>query len=329
MDDPIKYDVFIVDVYNLMYRSTFSSEERIIKLNTEVCHTEGIIIFLALVDFYLKKYGAGDDTTIYWLFDNSRTSIQKYRKSLNENYKKTRTEQPSWFYRQLDHLELILRNYRENASIFRASFLEADDYVTNLIQTYIPAGSKTLMISDDADWFRSLSDDVHQLKNKRIYNPEDFFEEYGFEATYSNLCFFKCFYGDISDNIKAALPYFPRVYFLDILKRYNHVSEFIRAVLENKLDYLDLGWIEKIRKEEELLLLNWNLIESADISALDMKTIEIKCKYQPNKLRIIYDSLDLIGRVDTKRIQPPHREVDILAELLKGDNNNASITAES
>lgn len=314
----MKYDVLIVDVYNLMYRATFSGDERLIKVKDQLMHTEGIIAFLDIMERYIKTFGSSQDIEIFWLFDNSRTSIQKYRKSINENYKKTRIEQPSWFYRQLDLLELILKNYRDNSSIFRAAFLEADDYVTKLIESYISPSSNVLLISDDSDWFRSLSDNVHQLRKKRVYDKETFFDEYKFEATYTNLCFYKCFYGDISDNIKAALPYFPQVYFLEVLKKYNHVVEFIREVIDHKVEFLDLGWVEKIKKEESLLLINWNLIESADISAIDMKSFEVACHFNQKKLYLIYDSLNLVGKID-KRIDHPYKQVDIFDEIFKED----------
>ncbi len=313
----MKYNTFIVDAYNLFYRANYVTDETIVKYQDEKFHTEGIIGFISLMEGYIKKYGT-DDVKIYWLFDNAKTSIKKYRKALSEDYKKTRVPQPEWFYKQLDMLELILKSYRNDSYLFRVQGLEADDYISAIISSYISSEDNVLLISEDMDWFRGLSENIHQYTKGKIYTKKDFFEEYGFEATYSNICFYKTFYGDKSDCIKPSLMELPKKFFVDIISKYDTIYKFINGAYNNCLPYLDLGWIARIKKEESFLLLNWNLVTSADISLNELNSFCVKCKFQENKLSIIYEALNLVHKIKDTRMKYKEDKNDVLDDLLEG-----------
>lgn len=310
-----KYNIFIVDCYNLIYRSI--EDEKVVNYKNEKFHVEGIIGFIKAIEAYTKKFGA-EDLKIYWLFDNAKTSIQKYRKSLSEEYKKSRVPAPDWFYKQLDMLELILKYYKDNSYLFRVKFLEADDYVGSIISNYILDIDRVLLISEDSDWFRALDSNVHQYSKGKIYNKQMFFEEYGFEATYNNICMYKAIYGDKTDNILGALAQLPKTYFLKIISEYKTIYDFILAVKNNLIKYLDLSWQARICKDEDKLILNWNLVEATDISSVDLDSFQVKCKFQEDKLRIIYSSLHLLGAIDTKRFPVNNDQEDIFESMLKG-----------
>jgi 5'-3' exonuclease len=313
-----KYNVFILDIYNLMYKASWVESENIVTYGGDSFHTEGILGFLKMLDAYIKKFGVGEDTIIYYCFDNSKTSVQKYRKSLSEAYKKTRVEQPEWFYRSLDLLELILKSYRENSYLFRIKFLEADDYCSNIVKTYIKPDDKVLIFSEDADWFRSLQDNVHQYAKGKIYDKAMFKSEYGFEPTYSSICFFKTFYGDDSDNIKPALRGLPKSYFYDIIEKCSTIQNFIYMAKSHQLNYLDRGWILRIEKEESALLLNWNLVTTIELTDIQLESYKISCKFDRNKLQIIYNSLQLLGKVDTKRFPLEDSTNSMFDSMLQG-----------
>ncbi len=313
----MKYNTFIVDVYNLFYKANYITDESIISYQNEKFHTEGIIGFINLIEGYIKKFGT-EDVKIYWLFDNAKTSIRKYRKALSEDYKKTRTPQPEWFYKQLDMLELILKSYRNNSYLFRVQFIEADDYVSKIVDSYLNNGDTVLMISEDSDWFRGLSDNIHQYAKGKIYTKQEFFNEYGFEATYSNICFHKTFYGDKTDNIQPALLEFPKNFFLDVISRFDTIYKFIVAVKNKSLNYLNLGWIERIKRDEDKLITNWNLVESLDISLTELDSFKTSCKFQENKLMVIYGALQLLGKIDTNRFSMNTNSSDILDDMFNG-----------
>jgi len=316
----MKYNTLIVDVYNLFYKATWVEEESIVKYKNEIFHTEGIIGFINLMKGYISKYGT-EDVKIYWLFDNAKTAVTKYRKSISEDYKKSRIPQPEWFYKQLDMLELILKLYRNDSYLFRVKFLEADDYVSNIVKLYLSDKDTVLLISEDSDWSRALSDTVHQYMKHKVYTKKEFIEEYGFEPSYTNICFYKSIYGDSTDNIAPGLKELPKQFFLDIIQNFDTMHEFILATKNKRISYFDLGWIARVAKEESLLLTNWNLVESVNINISELDFYKVQCKYQPNKLQLIYSSLNLLGKIDD-RFSMTQNDDNLLDELLKGRSIN-------
>lgn len=318
MNTESKYNIFIVDTYNLFYKSSFIEAETIISYDKDTFHIEGIVGFIKAIESYVKRFGNEDNTIIYWLFDNAKSSIKKYRKALSEDYKKTRIEQPSWFYSALDMLELILKNYRNNSYLYRIKFIEADDYMPAIIKNYVKKEDNVLLISEDEDWFRGLSDNVHQYAKGRIYNKEIFLEEYNFEPSYSNICFYKSFYGDKSDNILPILKEFPKMFFLEIIKNCSTMYDFINMIKNKMFSFLDLGWQTRIIRDEEKLLLNWNLVTAIEFSETELETYKVTCKFNAIKLRIIYDSLQLIGKIDKDRFKIENKKNMEFDEMLQG-----------
>lgn len=313
----MRYNVLIFDCYNIFYKANWVETESLVKCGKETLHTEGILGFFKAVESYIRQFGTSD-AKIYWLMDNATTSVNRYRKDLSEVYKQNRKQQPDWFYRELDFIELILKNYKDNTELYRLKYLEADDYVSNIISTLTSPTDNILLISEDSDWCRSLADNVHQYKDHSIYTKEVFFERKGYEATYSNICFDKTFYGDKTDNILPALPNFPKVYFLDVISKFQSATEFIYAVKQKELSYLDKGWELKILKEEDNILMNWNLVKSVEINEQTLKAYSYKCQYKPEKLRILYSSLGLLNKIDN-RIKPKEPDNDIFS-MLEGED---------
>lgn len=319
------YNVLIFDVYNIWYRVMWKNDN-LTKIDNKDIPLDAICRFFELTDSYIKKFGTSD-CRVFYLFDNAKTTILRNRKLLDEEYKKNRKEQPTYFYDGLNMVELILKFYRDNSCIYRKEGLEADDFVANILDTYIKEHDKVITFSTDMDWCRCLMDDtqndikvVQYTKNNEMLTVKSFEEKYGFKPTYSNVCFFKCFYGDESDHILATLSNYPKEYFLDCLKRYNHVDNFIQDVEDGKLTYLDTAWRIRIKQLAQRMRLNWNLISSAEISPTDMEQWKIECSYKPNKLLIIYSTLNVVGRFD-KRVKVETKS-DSIWNMLNGETLN-------
>ena len=197
------YNVLIFDVYNIWYRVMWKNDN-LTKIDNKDIPLDAICRFFELTDSYIKKFGTSD-CRVFYLFDNAKTTILRNRKLLDEEYKKNRKEQPTYFYDGLNMVELILKFYRDNSCIYRKEGLEADDFVANILDTYIKEHDKVITFSTDMDWCRCLMDDtqndikvVQYTKNNEILTVKSFEEKYGFKPTYSNVCFYKCFYGDES-----------------------------------------------------------------------------------------------------------------------------------
>lgn len=316
------YNNIIFDIYNIWYRVVWKNED-LTKVDDKLIPIDAICKFFELTDSYVNKHGT-KDCRVYYLFDNAKTTVLKNRKLLDEEYKKNRKVQPDWFYDGLNLIELILKFYRDNSCTYRIQNLEADDFVLPIIDNYVNEHDKVLMFSTDIDWCRCLLNDVNHdiivnqyTKNNEILTVKSFEEKYGFKPTYSNICFWKTFYGDNSDNILPTLNTYPKEYFLDILNRYNHIDNFIRDALEGKIKYLDGGWKIKIQQLQDRMRLNWNLITSVDISVNDLENWKIECFYKPNKLLIIYSTLNIVGRFD-KRVKMENKETSIW-QMLNGE----------
>jgi len=298
------YNVLMFDIYNIFHR-VFFGNETLTKVDDKLVPLDAICKFFELVNSYINKYGIKKDCRLYWLMDNAKTMIIK-RKQLDENYKKERREMPQEFYDALNLIELILKFYRDGV-LYRKQGVEADDYVPNLIDKDIKEHDHVLLFSTDLDWSKSLLlDDEHDIcvdqyiKNNEILTVKTFETKYGFKPTYSNICFWKTFYGDSSDCIPPTLSNYPKQYFLDVLNKYSHVDNFIQDVEDGKLTYLDTAWRIRIKQLSQRMRLNWNLITSMNIDVSDLENWKIECSYKPNKLLIIYSTLNVVGRFDER-----------------------------
>jgi hypothetical protein len=319
------YSLLIFDVYNIWYRVTWKNDN-LTKIDDKSVPIDAVCKFFELTNNYISKFGTSD-CKIFWLFDNAKTTVMKNRKLLDSEYKKARKIQPDWFYEGLNLVELILKFYRNNSYIYRKQGVEADDFVLPIIDTYIKEHDKVILFSTDLDWCRALLDDeIHDIKvvqytkNNEILTVKSFEDKYGFKPTITNVIFWKTFYGDESDNILPTLNTYPKKYFLDVLNNYTHVDNFIKDVLNGKISYLDGGWRIKIKQLQERMRLNWNLISSADISNNDIDSWKIECSYKPNKLLIIYSTLNVLGRFDD-RIKIENKESSIW-QMLNGETLN-------
>ena len=314
------YNVLMFDVYNVFHR-VFFGNENLTKVDDKLIPIDAICKYFELCNSYIEKYGVKKDCKIYWLMDNAKSRIIN-RKFIDENYKKNRKEMPQEFYDALNIIELILKFYRDGI-LYRKQGLEADDYVSNIIDSYINEHDHVLLFSNDMDWSRSLMlDETHDIKvdqyikNNEILTVKSFEEKYGFKPTASNITFYKCFYGDTADNIPPTLLNYPKQYFLDAL-RYNHVDNFINDALDGKLPYLDGGYRIRIKQLQDRMRMNWNLISAINIEVTDLENWKVECSFKPNKLLIIYSTLNVVGRFDN-RVKVENKS-DSIWNMLNGE----------
>ena len=315
-------NILMFDVYNLWYRVMWKNDE-LTKTNDKPIPLNAICRFFELTNKYIEKYGT-KNCRVYYLFDNAKTTLLKNRKDLDEEYKKNRKLQPEYFYDGLNMVELILKFYRDNSVISRKQGIEADDFVLPLIDEYIDKHDKVMMFSTDIDWCRALLDDekrdikiVQYTKGNEILTVKTFEEKYGFKPTVTNVMFWKTIYGDESDNIMATLSNYPKSYFLDLISKYNNINSFINDALNGNIKYLDGGWKIKIKQSTERMMVNWNLLSSIDLSTNELESWKIECSFKPNKLLIIYNTLNIIGKFDD-RIKNEKKDSDLWS-MLEGE----------
>ena len=63
--------------------------------------------------------------------------------------------------------------------------------------------------------------------------------------------------------------------------------------------------------------MNWNLISAINITVNDLENWKVECAYKPNKLLIIYNTLNVVGRFD-KRVKNENKGSDLLS-MLEGE----------
>lgn len=316
------YNNIFFDVYNIWHR-VFWKNENLTLVGDKKIPLDAVCKFFELTDAYISKFGT-HDCKVYYLFDNAKSSLLKNRKELDSEYKKNRKLQPDFFYDGLNVVELILKFYRDNSVIYRKQNVEADDFVLPLINEYIKEHDSVIMFSTDIDWCRALLDDeindvhvVQYTRNNEILTVKSFEDKFGFKPTVNNITFWKTFEGDESDNILPTLKNYPKLYFKDVISKYNHVDNFIKDAINGKISYLDMGWIVKIKQNSDRMRLNWNLISSKDLSKSELESWEISCSFKSNKLLIIYTTLGIIGRFD-KRISVKKPSGDLM-DMLNGE----------
>ena len=64
-------------------------------------------------------------------------------------------------------------------------------------------------------------------------------------------------------------------------------------------------------------MLNWQLVSNLDIDNFDLENWKVTCSYKPNKLLIIYNTLNIVGRFD-KRVKNENSGSDLLS-MLEGE----------
>lgn len=284
----MKYDNVLIDMLNLYYRASWVKEEKVVEFNNRKYLTHGITGTMDMIDRIMNKY-LEKGGKVFCLFDNAKTVINR-RKDIDAMYKSDRKKMSDAFYRGFNYIELILRNYNDNILITREKFLEADDWTLPILNSVT---GKSLLVSTDLDWARMLSDNVHWLSGKNMYDPEKFKDNFGYYPTIQSVCFNKVFYGDKVDDISPALKQLPFDFFLKIANTYSDIYEFVQDVTNEKIEYLDSGWIKRILRDRDLLFRNWKLVSFAPLDETDIKRYTIVGKYNSIKLSLLYESLKL------------------------------------
>lgn len=299
-----EYDFLLFDVNNIYHRA-FKGDDKIATVyNNSRLETQGIYGSITRIqnqiDKYLKK-----DGQCYFLFDNPITA-QKRAQSINPEYKSNRRKESKQFYRGLDYLEFILRNYKDNSFIVREQSTEADDWVKVILESLNLKNSdkKALMISTDLDWARSLTENTHwySFYNKKIFSPKEFKEHYSFEVSEHSVIFFKCFYGDDSDNIIGRYKQISPVKFRYVIDNFKNMKEFLQACREKTIPLFNEAIYTRIERERFNLTNNWELISYKPITKVELSSYIVKTKVNLLKLTTMYKGLSLPNSIDKRTI---------------------------
>lgn len=291
------YSKIIFDVSNIFYRNYFTHKDFNTIIDNQKVESGGIYGTIKSIQSIEKKY-ATLSTEFYFLFDNF-SSKDSYRKDLDPDYKLNRLKYDKSFYRSIDYLCLILLNYSDKFYCLQVEQYEADDLLPTLVNSF-GENNRVLVVSDDLDFSRCLSENTHLLMHNEIFTPDLFLEKYKFYPTKERVVLWKTLKGDKSDNIPIPVPYIRTSKLLHILNNYNDVYDLLSNI-QKDTNILGKKLIEEILNNKSRLILNYQLVNFIDISYDILLNYLRKGSYNPNTLRFFYKSLNFkISEIDTR-----------------------------
>lgn len=309
----MKYEKLFIDMSNFYCRGYYTGQEMInlMEDNQEMI-TGGIFNTLRMIQRIERDF-LEHNGKIYFLFDNSHSGINK-RKQIDPEYKINRCKRDEAFYRSLDYLHLILLNYKNNYRTIKVEGMEADDLVETLVE--LNSEDSILLISNDLDWFRAISDKVHvakyEKKDYKIYDKKAFKDRFGFQPTKNKICLFKSFKGDSGDNVPSGVPGIRTKVLVKLISEYDSISEIARNI--EKIKYLTPIFKQRIMENIPRLLMNYKLVDYLDITKEQLEENIYLCEFNPRTLNSLYNTLGF----DIKKIDP--RVYQFYSTKKKGDS---------
>ena len=287
-----KFQTIIVDLNNLFWRCFSVSLKKFFVRKDYDIFPGSIRESLTRIE-HIKNIFAYDSSILYLVLDNPN-SVLDIRRFIDCNYKSHRFKRnaPKGLYQTLNIFIEVLKNYSNNFKIVQCESLEADDLTKPIISSLnLDKKSKCLCISNDLDWARnlSLSEHVYWWNYHKLYNQEDFKEEYKYPAICEKIQLYKAIHGDASDNIENAVPYLPSELLIRIVNEFNSVEDLYKGLW--KTDYPQ-QWKIKLKENERDVRKNLQLVDFAPLD-FDIKDNIFDCKQNSSALKFFYDALDL------------------------------------
>lgn len=312
MTPETRYSKILIDGHNLYHRAYHAHKNLIFRVDKRDIVTGGVYGFLRSLNTLIRKY-LSESGEVYVLFDNHTSQLEQ-RRQLDPDYKNNRAELPKSFYRGIDFLQLILLRYRSNMNIVYRHKYEADDLVETVL-AHFSRYDRSLLVSHDLDWARSMRENVHWLQRDFVYRPDDFWAEFGFYPTFASLSLYKTFKGDASDNIKNPLPRFPYDDLRVILERYKDIYEVLQAVDDDHLDFLSDHWIAKMQEKpvRDHLIQNWELVSFSGPTFDEIEDNIYECRFNDGTRETLKQLYMLLGftpsKIDSRYVED---ETDLL-----------------
>ncbi len=220
----MEYDYLILDTVNIAYQ-IFNHPEKAKENRSEFTTYQGKRFyrnffrnFIETVQLLEKKF-LTEKGRVITLYDNyeSMNELRELlkplpssanRRKVNKEYKSTRTSQKAEFYNTLDILRYYYIVKEPKYITARIPNLEADDLVPACIEKFELLDKKVLLLTNDMDWCRYISNTTHYLPNiwENPETPMSFNIKYGFLPSEGKIVLYKILYGDSSDNIDAVFP---------------------------------------------------------------------------------------------------------------------------
>jgi 5'-3' exonuclease len=295
----MRYSRILIDIAGLYFRAFSTSRHIVSDVEGKRMITGGIFTSLKIIKYIESNY-LSEDGRIYFLFDNP-SSGEIRRKDIDPDYKINRKKQDPQFYRGLDYLQLVLRNYKNGYRIIQRPETEADDLVFPILKSFEGHNHFVLLVSNDMDWSRAIEDRVHWLVHSNdkyiIYDEDLFFNKYGFYPGHNEVCLYKALRGDAADNIIAGVKGIPERVILDIVHQVKSVQNMFLKLNDIRIDE---QWKKAIQQNKGRIQINLMLIDYQPLSMADVREYTIISEFNKSMLLMYYR----IFGFDTSQIDP-------------------------
>lgn len=278
----MKYGAILIDALNLLYRLREQQNEAKL-ISSKYVYRDLVIRFITFMDALQDRHMSAEGR-VFFLFDHSpsghdhgRTYRNIGRRAIDSRYKENRQKDTKEFYNTFDLIKYYYLTNKPHYVSLQAQGYEADDLVRPLLTYAIPSDERSLLVTNDYDWARYLSDRVDWLP-KLASNPataKDFVEEKGYVPSEQSILIYKAVFGDRSDNIAGILSESPK-----------HVDEMMVVLSEENItiqkmiersyqsSYLTASPIYKaIHEDERQFRINVQLIEPVPLDEKHLEAI--------------------------------------------------------
>ena len=297
----MKYDNILIDTSNFYMRAYAVNHDLTAEMEDgSKVITGGIYTAIRMINSVENKF-LKPEGKIFFLFDNCHSGVNK-RKEIDPDYKANRTKRDDAFYRSLDIFHTLLLNYKDNFFCVKKEGFEADDLVDPLVKSF-PADEEVLLISNDMDWFRSITQYCHvakyEMRDYTIYRPVDFIDKFGFEPSVKNVVMYKSFRGDAADNVPPGVPGIREKDLNRIINDYSGIADVLMKISSNQ--YLTVTVKQKIQENASRLLLNEKLVGFQPMSETEIMEAIHSCKFNMKVLHSLYKALNFqISKIDPR-----------------------------
>lgn len=297
-----KYNKILIDMNNLYARAYFANQHLTHKVNGVEVSTGGVYSSIKMIDRLKREY-LTPSGTVYLLFDNASSNVER-RKDIDPEYKANRERKEESYYSALKYLQLILLSYEEGMVCVQYPEREADDLVKPILSQRTDY-EYALLVSQDLDWTRSISEYVHWAKYKNdryeIYTPESLKEELGFYPKDTKITLYKALSGDSSDNIDKPVTGMRKDLISKLVRDFSSPQELFEEL--NDISYISNTWRDRLKEAKSRVMLNFDLINYLNIEFEELVEYLVETTYSPSKLYSMYSILGFDARKFDSRME--------------------------
>lgn len=257
-----KFDNIVIDARNQVfkYQHTMKYLKTHSGIETGIYHG-----FLSLV---LRLRQENMDARIIVAWEGGNLA----RKQQLSTYKDKRPKSKDSFEARIKNLKDMLGMLGVEQAF--APGYEADD-IAAIITSKEPE-AKTLLVSEDRDWYQALKQNTSIMKKNKIYSYKDIHKQEGFNPERFGL--YVLLKGKKGNNVEG-IPFFPTKLARDIIKNCSSIKQII--AYKNNIQPKDIKWMELLKISKKELIEKFEIVRLRD----DVKMEDVKC-HERNKTHL-------------------------------------------